>query len=686
MVAVLSADEDEIVYVDYNSPDDFPTLPEAIKDTLTPEARSRVRVVRVRPIHHESVRSKTHLPVVEAVARNVGVRYSNPANRWILSTNTDMIFHPISKGSLTEIVGELDDRYYGIPRFEIPEGLWEELDRYRPVMSIRKVAEWARQFNLREIVLGMKEILFDAPGDFQLIPREALIRIHGFNEQMLKGWHVDSNLCKRMGLLYGGLGNLGAMVEGYHCSHSRVMTLNHRPVKVEDSFSKHVHEVTSPYLLEQAETWGLKGITHEQIRLVDNQRGLVSILAGMELESPEAVREVSYVDETYDQVGYDPLHLIPFIADLLAHQDKSIAIAWIGRHQGMFDLFMRVRVAVGHVGPVLLCREDASSLEATAHSPVEILLLSSIEEKWGIMFFDFIGEDGAALRDGTPLEHHLVRSFQGTINSEQYRMESGHSPRRVVTLNAINNRFENLVRSNLNMVLSPFTTRIRQGYALPRNTEPQDWLEKSLPGVAGERIESGIAALPGERGHVSYGPYASLSKGSYRVEFVLEDPDSSQRLSLIQEDATEKVILDVVSLKGGHLFAKVELKDWGSITGAHELSFEITSEDCDALRSNTIEARVFSSGKSLFIVKSVTLYHGNKHESPHPPSAKSSESNNDAVKLVSDLYRSLLKRNPDQGGLIHYTKVIHESGIEACITGILGSEEFKNLWASQHAS
>ena len=48
-----------------------------------------------------------------------------------------------------------------------------------------------------------KYILFDAPGDFQLAPRDYFLRLHGFDESMNKYLHSDSNLAKRMWLLNG---------------------------------------------------------------------------------------------------------------------------------------------------------------------------------------------------------------------------------------------------------------------------------------------------------------------------------------------------------------------------------------------------------------------------------------------------------------------------------------------------
>src|SRR5579863_9633987 len=103
MAEVLTDSSDEILFVDYNTPDGLPTFPEAIQDTLTRRARKMLRILRVRPLIHERYKAKTHLVALEPVARNVAVRRSNSANRWILSTNTDMIFVPQGSISLSDI-------------------------------------------------------------------------------------------------------------------------------------------------------------------------------------------------------------------------------------------------------------------------------------------------------------------------------------------------------------------------------------------------------------------------------------------------------------------------------------------------------------------------------------------------------------------------------------------------------
>ena len=72
-------------------------------------------------------------------------------------------------------------------------------------------------------------IRFDAPGDFQLILREDFMAIDGFDEDMLLGYHVDSNLSRRLLLHRGAIETLEDQLSGYHCNHSRTRTVYHGP-------------------------------------------------------------------------------------------------------------------------------------------------------------------------------------------------------------------------------------------------------------------------------------------------------------------------------------------------------------------------------------------------------------------------------------------------------------------------
>lgn len=127
---VLTDPQDEILFVDYNTPNSYPSFIESIDDTLTEKTKTLLKIISIPPEVHFQYKDSTHLVVSEPLARNIALRRSNPNNRWILSTNTDMILLPRKEHiSLSDIARNLVDGSYCTPRFELPESLWECLDR-----------------------------------------------------------------------------------------------------------------------------------------------------------------------------------------------------------------------------------------------------------------------------------------------------------------------------------------------------------------------------------------------------------------------------------------------------------------------------------------------------------------------------------------------------------------------------
>src|SRR5205085_5472031 len=267
LAEVLQDPDDELIFVDYNSADDAPTFPEAIADTLTPHARSVLRILRVRARIHRRFAAHTDLPVVEAIARNVGIRRSNAANRWVLSTNTDIVLLPRRAPSLDQVARDLPAGFYHTARFEIPEGLWEAFDRADPRRVMAEVEVLGRAARLNEVVYGSKTILYDGPGDFQLVERDDLFAIDGFDERMLAAWHLDSNIAKRLEIKLGRVGSLIDRIYCYHCDHTRQVTTAHSAKGRRNDSARFVDDVTCAELPEQRASWGCAGDDIEEFRL-----------------------------------------------------------------------------------------------------------------------------------------------------------------------------------------------------------------------------------------------------------------------------------------------------------------------------------------------------------------------------------------------------------------------------------
>src|SRR4051812_8053710 len=72
---LLTGADDEILFVDYNTPDDLPTFPEAIADTLTDKTHAKMRILRLRSaVHQARFSARTHLYALEPIARNLAIR------------------------------------------------------------------------------------------------------------------------------------------------------------------------------------------------------------------------------------------------------------------------------------------------------------------------------------------------------------------------------------------------------------------------------------------------------------------------------------------------------------------------------------------------------------------------------------------------------------------------------------
>jgi len=317
MAEVLSDGGDEILFTDYNTPDDLPTFIEAIYDTLTPNAKSRLRVFRVRPQLHARLVERTHLAALEPHSRNIAIRRSNPRNRWLLFTNTDMIFLPRGETSdLTGAVGDLPDGLYTVPRFELPEPLWESFPRSDPAAILRICRRLGPALHVDEVTLALPANRFDQPGDFQLVPRQAMWDIHGFDERMIHGWHADSNMCQRLHLFYGNrTESLEQRLKGYHCDHTRVATLAHRlGMKVENDLQQYVFGVTDPVARHQAGTWGAPDEPIEEIDFADSPAARFIGALERTLGEPQREDTVADSNDLRNFVSYNERHVLTQLA------------------------------------------------------------------------------------------------------------------------------------------------------------------------------------------------------------------------------------------------------------------------------------------------------------------------------------------------------------------------------------
>lgn len=596
MSEVLTDPTDEVLFVDYNTPDDYPTFPEAIQDTLTDRAKERIRILRVRPVIHARFAKKTHLVALEPIARNIAGRRSNPANKWLVSTNTDMIFVPRRGDSLSSLVADLPAGFYHLPRFEIPETLWETFDRRDAGKTIDEIRYWSRAAHLNEIVLAAPFNRFDGPGDFQLIARDDLFRINGFDEDMLLGWHVDSNIAKRLNLLHGKTLDVLDRVYGYHCDHTRQVTPAHRRDSVSNDIATFVDNIVRPEKASQADTWGLAGDEIEEIRLGRTRNtvyleGLKAVI-GSEMSEPTTV---AYVPETYDKVSYDPPHVLPFLSDIFVNAPAGTRLAWSGGNRDMFALFSALWEKMEIGAPLLVDKALRKQLGGAIRPEDKVVGLDEINEQADALIFDFSTNPGSA--DADVLQ--TVRlAFVTLVMREQARLLAGKPPRRFICVNSIHNRFEGLVTSLISIARTPFSSRIRQGFVLP--IEPIDCTTTMMVGSAGERSGLGIRSTT-LSGHMMYGPYVVLLPGRYMARLKVSTPGTASWLARKLHNGSVAA-LEIVA--ADRKFARREVSSGEFAGGSIEISFSVPQED---LGGDGIEIRTWSSGTYQFCVERVEI-------------------------------------------------------------------------------
>lgn len=588
---VLTHEQDEILFVDYNTPDDFPTFPEAIQDTLTPRVRGMLRILRVRPSQHDRFRERTHLVAPEPIARNIAVRRSNPRNRWILSTNTDMIFVPRAKRSLSEIAGDLSDGYYHLPRFEIPESLWESLDRTTPAATIEKIEAWGRRFHLNEIIYANDPaIKYDAPGDFQLMLRADLFKIGAFHEGMLLGWHVDSNIAKRLSLLHKQPGDLTGELFGYHCDHTRQITPMHRPGSVQNDLATFVDKVASPFLPEQQENWGMAGEAIEEWTVDGTSKGYIRGLEATIANEMLVPTSFAYASHTYGQVDYTPEHLLPFLLDIFASYPRTTHLGWFGSRPDLLLAFVAAWHSMGFSEPILVADQGTwlgpNLPEHSAWSSE-----AEIQRRCSVFVFDWglpVASEGAAQSAQTAdVMQFVSRSFNHMVWREQQRQRVGeHQPRRFVGINAIHNRYEGHVGSFIGAARTPMTSRIRQGFPLPKPPAIRDLLPRLSTGPGGERRDGGIALTSAAGGHAVYGPYLSLEPGQYELKLSFKaTPAAPPRTA-----AACAILLELYAAPFTLLLRPLRAADLHS--GTMTYRFTITEELLDIAPWSALELRL----------------------------------------------------------------------------------------------
>ena len=178
---------DEVVIVDWKTRD---------RKTLLSNIIDQVpHVGKIKSIEVSNELLKEKYPhyyqwnILEAVGRNVGIRRAT--GDWLASTNVDIVTTPIdfSKLSLNEFYTssrrDIDENFHlGITDYQqLKNILWENKDSYHDKPVVQNSTDiWS---------------LVVCCGDFQIGARDVWMKTKGFEESILYGCGIDSNVMKK---------------------------------------------------------------------------------------------------------------------------------------------------------------------------------------------------------------------------------------------------------------------------------------------------------------------------------------------------------------------------------------------------------------------------------------------------------------------------------------------------------
>lgn len=469
-IAELLTDEnDELIFVDYNTANDQPTVPQAIEDTLTIQAKDKIRILRVRPEQHHLYVKNASRGVSEPLARNIGIRRSNPANRWILSTNSDMIFvphHP--QQSLNHIVADLPEWGYGLPRFELPDYWWEaSLSRIHPEEVIQLLKEQAPKLHLPMTVSHNDYLLYDNPGDFQLMPRKVLFDINGFNEAMRLGWHNDSNLCKRLSLYYQhNMKSLADRLAGYHCNHGRRTTQLHNKNRLENSWHQFVTAVDTPYLPEQPD-WGWANIAVEEIRLSGKNSLYLQTIEKILSTCEPNHYHINMTRENYNHPAYYSAHVFPYLTDHLATLSKHTAIGYVGFNSTLLLMLVKFWQLMGYQGDIF-CLNSLTPLQD--NPSIKYVDFSTFSQSASLFIIDFgVDEENIDIDNKEQCWRQLSHVTKYFVRLAKQIKRGKNFERKFIGINTIYSDFKCIFDRHILTLDTSYNCNLTFGYIRKKN-------------------------------------------------------------------------------------------------------------------------------------------------------------------------------------------------------------------------
>jgi hypothetical protein len=183
----LIENHDEVIFVDWRTKDNNSII-KNIKHKL-PHTKKLKSIQVSKEFLQEKYPSISRYSMIESIGRNVGIRRAD--GDYIISTNIDIISSPINHSILTEDIfytvprRDIDENYHlGFNSFnELFETIWNNRDSYQQKNKISNSSDvWS---------------LITCCGDYQIGHKNVWEKMRGFEESILFGCGIDTNVMKK---------------------------------------------------------------------------------------------------------------------------------------------------------------------------------------------------------------------------------------------------------------------------------------------------------------------------------------------------------------------------------------------------------------------------------------------------------------------------------------------------------
>ncbi len=330
-------------------------------------------------------------------------------------------------------------------------------------------------------------------------------RVHGFDEDMIHGWHVDLNLWKRIYNHTAHIGTLYPDIAEYHTNHNRTLTRLMAAQPTGNDLGTFVYEVEHSSLPAQADTWGFAGVEVQEMRLGRANPVPLLMAASARAQGQAGPLITSDIREQMSVLGYDARHILPFALDPVIGEHPKPSVGYVGINDPTAMMLTAGVAALGFPGPIP--RGDAAARAA------DVVVLD-------------MGVDTSTGRGPlTPREgDQLVAMLRSAVNILRVREPAP----RILLINAISGIWEQWARALFSLSYGTFHTRIQS--AELRDDEPTDavdlWALQALKALhfATRRQDEFARALRdsnGDRLDLAAGPdYSGLDAGWEGVDEV----------------------------------------------------------------------------------------------------------------------------------------------------------------------